>query len=341
MDNDRVIEGTLCCSGCSSIFPILEEVCIFLSEIEIKALLSTAERESIARLIEGTHGSVSNVSNSKQLSVGANWNYQFASAFRVLTRDLENEESFYGQKTFFKFSGLNKEDVGGQFVAVFCGGSGREAWHLVQANAKKVIVLDIGGHLNNLSQLLHDSRERLLLIQCNVSSNPLRDGLMDVAICDHALQHISDHRQAFKKMTECLKPGGKFSLCVYSYENNWLMTSFVEPMKIALHRFPVCSIKFIATMPALLLFCLSVIYSILNGFSSGLASRMPFYELLSLWRKGGYRKFWEACFDLLHAPISHHFKKEEITSLSDENAMSLISIQMVNDTMWTMVSKKK
>lgn len=337
LDNNIVIEGTISCCGCGSIFPVLDGVCIFLSPIEMDALLSPVQRQAVAALMEGGHDSLSNISNDKQLNVGVNWQYQFASAFRVLIKELENEDGFYGRKTFFKFSGLRREDVETKDVAVFCGGSGREAWHLVQANARKVIVLDIGGHINNLNHLLDDAKEKLLLIQCNVSSNPLRDSRMDVAICDHALQHISNHRQAFRKMAACLKPGGKFSICVYSFENNWPMTHIVEPAKILLHCFPVGFIQAVATIPAILLFFVSKIYDCLG---SRTAAKMPFFELLSLWRGGGYRKFWEACFDLLHAPISYHFRKTEVSSLADENRMAIISLNLVNDTMWSMVSRK-
>jgi len=337
MDNDRVIDGTLSCSGCKRVYPILNEVCIFLSQIEINSLLSPVERESVSILIEGAQDSLSNISSGKQLKVGVNWNYQFANAFKVLIKDLENENSFHGKKAFFQFCGLQEQDVENQCAAVFCGGSGREAWHLVKANAKRVIVLDIGGHINSINHMIPDTEGKLLLIQCNVNSNPLRDGSMDVAICDHALQHISNHKQAYRKMSECLKPNGKFSVCVYSYENNWPMTHFIEPAKVVIHRLPVSFIRTGAALPALLLFSLSKTYDCLN---IKLASQMPFFKLLTLWRGGGFRKFWEACFDLLHAPISHHFKKEEVTALADENAMSIITLRMVNDTMWTMVSKK-
>ncbi len=73
--------------------------------------------------------------------------------------------------------------------------------------------------------------------------------------------------------------------------------------------FPAALLYFVFMMERVIRLCFkSVIKDI--------EARLPFYELLASWHKTVFKKFREACFDLIHAPISYHFKKDEMHALA-------------------------
>lgn len=343
VDNGNVVSGLLRCPGCGRDYPIIDHVCVFLSEAERDILLSDEEKRLI-RELRADAGAVAGAGDDpdrRQMRVGINWEYQFSGAFPVGRDILDNPDGFWGERAFYRFCGLDKADLDGRVVAVFCGGSGREAWHLRRTGAKRIVALDLGGHIGRLPRLLADSLDRLLLIRCDALRHPLRQGSCDVAICDHALQHIPDHAGAYRAMSEAVADGGLFSICVYSHENNWPMTRVVEPAKRVLHLFPIRVLRYAALAPAGLIWLYhAVACGGLGRVAPRLAARLPWNDLFALWRRDGFKKIWEACFDLIHAPVSHHFRQAETAGLALNNGLEIRRLELVNATMWTMVARK-
>jgi len=107
-------------------------------------------------------------------------------------------------------------------VIVWCGGNGREAYHISKFNPSLLIVNEIGDEIYRINGLISQGIN-LLLLRCDMLHNPLRDGVADISICDHALQHVVDKPGAFSAISNVLASGGKAAICVYSYENNFLM----------------------------------------------------------------------------------------------------------------------
>ncbi|MDL2279350.1 hypothetical protein LJC15_01630 [Desulfovibrio sp. OttesenSCG-928-G11] len=205
-----------------------------------------------------------------------------------------------------------------------------------------MLVMDIGGHINRIPTICAEHLDSLLLIRCDASTPPLVCDILDISICDHALQHIEKKDLAYANMTHCTKNQGIISVCVYSYENNKIMTHVIEPLKKIFHRLPIPFLNFIARMPAFILFCYTkiLLFFTTRFVPEKLRVKFPYYELMRLWIPGGFSKFHEACFDLMHAPISYHFQEHEMRALADANGLTIQTLALINRTMWSMVCIK-
>lgn len=277
-----------------------------------------------------------------KLECSQNWSFQFGQEFVVTREMLEKEDSFWGKNIFFKYVGIEESYLKNKTVFVACGGSGREAWHILKAGASRCIVADIGEYVYKLNELLKDHTDHLLLVRCDVTNLPIRDAVADIAICDHALQHIPDYKRAYDNLVKVAKRNSDLSVCVYSHENNFLMTKIVEPSKKILRLIPLKLLSFLSLAPALGLYLFHLMEMLIIKLfpSKKLQELLPYFDLLACWYKNGFRKFWEACFDLLQAPVSRHFRREEILALSNAKGLALKKIEMINKTMWTMVVTK-
>jgi len=339
-NKNHIVNGALRCKNCKRIYPILNHVLIFLDDEEIRQIFTEDQKQNLFNIIGKYNFLEAGHIESEQLRVGHNWNFQFTDAFPVSISDMNLLNGFWGENAFYNFSGITKDVVRNKIVGVFCGGSGREAYHLLNAGARKAVVVDIGGHINNLPFLFKDKLDNVLLLWGDIKTVPLKNECLDIVICDHALQHVENHRIAFSKMVQTIKPQEEISICVYSHENNLLMTHAIEPLKFLFKIIPVKILRYFAIIPAFMLF----MYFHINHslFKLGLieCTRLPFFKVLNLWSYGGFQKFWEACFDLLHAPISYHFKKFECENLAQKNNLKIVKIDMVNDTMWCLVAQK-
>ena len=81
-----------------------------------------------------------------------------------------------------------------------------------------------------------------------------------------------------------------------------------------------------------------ILYRILLILSGRKELPLPFFSLLNLWGKDGFSKFHEACYDLIQAPVSHHFKRNEIQEMAMKSHLNIQKLDMINQTMWTLVA---
>jgi len=326
------------CLSCEARYAIIEYVLILLSHHELQQILSPELLQHHQQIL-GQLATDSNVADKVALRSGVNWGRQFSQDFMVTLEALRGD-GFWGKEAFWQYCGLAPEDIANKNICVFCGGSGREAYHLAAAQAGRIIVIDIGQHLFNIPRLLPYLTPILLLVLTDFYFSPVKENGADITICDHAMQHIDDHARAYSKLCRTTRGGGLVSICVYSHENNFIMNYLVEPAKCILHRFGNTGIKFFSHIPAIILYATNTAYTFMQTAFGVETGHLPYAKLFALWRKDGYAKFHEACFDLIHAPISYHFKYREVHALAHNNGLTLKKLEMINSTMWTMLAQK-
>jgi hypothetical protein len=332
-----VRSGSVHCEYCNNIYLIIEYILIALPREQALLLLPEHLRCLFQESSLGQMDYQCKV-NNKAIQSALNWEEQFAHSFNLLNQNFEND-GFWGEWAFWQFCGLAPEGVRQKTICVYCGGSGREAYHLNKAEPRKIFVVDIGAHIFNIPKLCPDNLDTMVLIMADFFTPILQPGVIDISICDHALQHICDNKMAFEHIVKATSDGGIISVCVYSHENNFVMTHIVEPLKPIMHKCSTNLLRRLSNIFAVMLFSVWLIYKNVGSLFPKIDT-MPYYKLFSLWGKDGYAKFHEACFDLLHAPISHHFKKDELLSMGLANHLHVRSLQMINKTMWTMVTQK-
>ena len=342
---NTIDEGYLACVNCEENYPIINTVANFFSSSVRDQVLSVEESELVKNVLPkgiSIDNGTDLIIHNKTVQSGMHWSKQFGEYFHVKKELLDSNSGFWSEKTYFEYSGIDKEQLEGNTVAIFCGGSGREGYHLGNAKTKKVIVLDIGNHINLLPKLYGDNAEKYILIRCDASLHPIRTKSVDIATCDHALQHIVDHRQVYGKISKVVVDKGIICICVYSFENNFLMIRVGEPLKRILRFVPLKILYYLCLVPASLLFISAAItYWLSNRISPKSIERIPLNKSLLLYFQNGFRTFWEVCFDLLQAPVSYHFTREEMIELAEENNQTILKLVNTFSTTWSMVATRK
>ena len=328
----------LYCIECQTTIPVVDYIVVCLPDFAARKLLNDDVYREYSKKAFVPDSIISYI-DEKTIQSGLNWENQMADRFLV-SKNLLESDGFWGKEAFWSFCGLHPDTLKDKNICVYCGGSGREIYHLLHTQASTVFVVDIGAHLFNVPKLCNNFLTRMVLIMSDFYCNIIKNDIISVSICDHALQHIKDNRNAFGHIEEKTRPDGLISICVYSHENNFLMTEIVEPSKRILHKFDIYFIRLLAYFPAVILYFVGRFYCFVSLFLKETVEKFPYAELLSLWSKDGFKKYHEACYDLLHAPISYHFKKSELLEMAHEKELSIVKIEMKNKTMWTMIAKK-
>lgn len=333
-----VVSGVGICKTCHTRFPVVDYVMILVPQDAARKLLPEDIYHQYSVHTQADENAAEQY-NRDIIKSGNNWNEQMGNVFQITSEALAGD-GFWGKDSFWEFCGLHPSELVDKFVCVYCGGSGREAYHLLHTKAQKVFVIDVGAHIFNINKLCEEDSTRLILLMTDFYHSPIKFNCVDISICDHALQHIENNKKAYAYISDNTKPSGFISVCVYSHENNFLMTSIVEPLKKILHKLSNKHLMALSLLPSVAFYITYKTYSFFPSSSKKFISKLPYYDLFALWGKDGFSKFHEACFDLLHAPISHHFRKSELQHMASQNSLDIVKLTMINKTMWTMVAKK-
>lgn len=344
----EVLEGTLtngvlACQSCGRCYPVLRGVGVFFRKEVFPLYFSPQERAEVHHLGFDSYfdwmREVGIGRELKQLQVAHNWEYQWMEFEKYGLKEL-SENGFFGERAFFEFIPLNKENLRGKTVFIGCGGRGREAYHVAKSHPGRLIVNEIGREIYAVGDILGDP-DAALLIRSDMVSLPVKDGVVDVAICDHALQHIPDHDAAFGQLERITRANGRVAVCVYSWENNGIMVRGVEPAKRILHLLPLKALRLLSLLPAAVLqILIHGIYLPLERVAPGLVRKLPLYEHLLFWAKNPFRKIWASCFDLIHAPVSYHFTRDEMLTLAQSRSLTVETLRHTNGTLWSLVGRK-
>ncbi|HZM16942.1 MAG TPA: methyltransferase domain-containing protein [Candidatus Krumholzibacteria bacterium] len=339
-----VMESALLhCPTCAAAYPVVEGVAVFFPRELQGVYLGATEREFLGRngIDVGTAPTLSGGAKA-QHAAAANWEYQWQTVQPFTAADLtRNPDDFYGENTFWRFIPLPREAVRGKTVFIGGGGRGREAFHLWNAGAARLIVNEIGAEIYAIRDLFPDALERIVLVRGDLCRLPLVSHCADIAICDHALQHVLDHRKGYQELSRLTRPGGMVAVCVYSHEGNFVMTRVIEPSKQLLHRLPLRAQRILALGPAGLLFLhIHLLVVPLAHLSPRLARALPLGPFLLFWAKAKFAFVWMSCFDFIHAPISYHFHRAEMEALATSCSHVIEALQHTHRTLWSMVVRK-
>jgi SAM-dependent methyltransferase len=342
--NGTIESGLLRCLSCDQCYAVLRGVLLAFRRDVLGSYLSAEEKASIINMgYEKALVGLGLVDKNEQaqVDVSENWEFQWNEVM-VYDRDRLEGDGLYSAKALSAFIPIPPEDLAGSCVFVGCGGRGREAYHIHKLGAGRVIINELGREIYGIPKATGLPPEDLLLIRGDVRYLPLKDGSVDIAICDHALQHVIDHNGGFSSMSRIARAGGLVSVCVYSWENNFLMTHLVEPMKPLLHKIPLKLLLYLSILPGILLYLL--IHGVYVPASKlapvALSKRLPLFDHFMFWSKFTFRDLWGAMFDLLHAPVSYHFRKSELLDMAKRNALSVRTLVNTHKTLWSFVGQR-
>ncbi|MBN2452727.1 MAG: methyltransferase domain-containing protein [Candidatus Omnitrophica bacterium] len=345
-ENNMINYGILRCGRCGREYPVIDSVGVFFRKNVLPYYLSKREKFCMEKMGIKTDfcGKAENLEcgQKKQLLVSKNWEYQWEHVSTFDSDDFNRDpEDLFGSAVFWRFIPITNKKVEGKVVYVACGGRGREVFHIAKVGPSKIIINEIGAEIYSIPKLIPEWRQNMLLLRCDICRSPLKNEMADIAICDHALQHILDHKLGFSQLVRVTKSGGIVGICVYSRENNFIMTKIIEPLKYFLHKVPLSVQRIISLLPAAAIYLLiHLFYLPLCRVSKKTAQRLPLFEHMMFWSHNTFKILWLSCFDLIHAPISHHFTEQEIKRLVKQNDLNIERLVNTHKTLWSLVATK-
>jgi SAM-dependent methyltransferase/uncharacterized protein YbaR (Trm112 family) len=343
-DGEVIIEGILRCKVCGREYPILETVGIFFRREVILDFLAPFEVAAIrARgwdgCLDGAVGSGSE--HSRLLAVTANWEYQWGELADSWTSENLEGGGYLGPAAFWEFVPIDPARVTGKRVLIAAGGLGREAYHLAKAKPARLFFNEIGTEIYKVRKLVADADLLMVLLRCDILNMPLANGVADVAICDHALQHVEQWQKAYDALLAVTVPGGQIAICVYSHENNFIMTKIIDPAKWLFHKFPLRGQRAVAFPLALVIYLnIWLLYVPLTIMFPVLKRWLPLYKHFMMWKAEPFSLVWMQCFDLVHAPVSYHFRRAEMEELARSNDLRIVTLTNTNSTLWSLIAER-
>ncbi|MEW6349815.1 MAG: hypothetical protein AB1646_12185 [Thermodesulfobacteriota bacterium] len=347
LDNGLLDNGLLGCADCGAEYPVIDGVGVFFRQSVLSHYLSEYELGRLSEMgaahLAGNREQTLDPSERRQLAVSENWEYQWSEVIPFSVADLTSDaENMFGENVFWRFIPLSPADIEGKTVFVACAGRGREVFHISRRNPARIICNEIGTEIYAIRGLLPQWRDRLLLVRSDLCHNPLKPGVADVSICDHALQHVPDHKLGFANLVRATGDRGLVCICVYSYENNFAMTHVVEPLKSVMHRLPLRGQRMLAYLPGLMVWLvINLVYMPVRRVSERLFTRLPLHQHMLFWSHNSLGTLCWQCFDLIHAPVSYHFRKEEILSLVREHRLSPRLLENTHGALWSLVALRE
>jgi hypothetical protein len=344
-ENQNIILNALVeCTDCKRNYPILNGVGIFFKKHVYGSYLTKEEEAQIKKLkyqkaLEGITG-VTNSNDVNQLN-GTQFYQQIFEEFVQYTNEDFGKSDYQGKEMFQKFIPMDFNSFNDKEIFIGCGGGGREVFHILNHNPKKIIVVEINSIIHTYPKLFPSSGDKLISLRSDLCFHPVKKNIVDISICDHALQHVAQNKLGFKQLVDVTKKGGNIAICVYSYENNFIMTHIVENLKVILKKIPNSLFWKLSFFTALFnYFLINAFYIPLNKFFPSFSKFIPLSKHMLFWAKFSLKMIRVAHFDLLIAPISYHFKKDEMEDFVKENSLGKLKLINTHSTTWSLVCKK-
>lgn len=175
-EGDRIIDGQLRCTGCSTCFPILR---------------------GVPRFVE-----LSNYADGFDFQ----WNKH------ALTQHDSHSKSTVSEDRFFEETKWDR-DLSGELILEAGCGSGRFTAQAISTGAM-VVATDLSGAVD-ANYRVHEDVDNLLIVQSDIYRMPFRKEAFDKVFCLGVLQHTPDVEKSFRTLLEFLKSGGTYVTDVY------------------------------------------------------------------------------------------------------------------------------
>ncbi len=98
----------------------------------------------------------------------------------------------------------------------------------------------------------------------------------------------------------------------------------------------------LAYLPGLMVYLvINLVYMPVRSVSEELFTRLPLHQHMLFWSHNSLGTLCWQCFDLIHAPVSYHFRKEEIVGLVQENRLRPRLLENTHGALWSLVAVRE
>lgn len=335
-----VERGVVGCAVCDTRYPVLDGVGVFF-RAAVQGAYLTREEAAVLQAVGASggaprcHPGALDATDRLQLRASANWDYQWKEVLAYDRRDCEADAHGYlGRSFFWSSTLLEPAMLEGRCVYIACVGGGREAYHVLDAHAERLLVNELSPAIYKAREFLRGRGDAVLFMRNDVAHSPLRDGVADVTICDHALHEIPDRDRAFLALVRATRPGGLLSLCVIAHEANWVLRNVVDRLKPVWGRIPLPALRAVAFVPALVTF--GAAQGAARAFQLlGVAPATPLADLARYWAHNDLRTVWNSCFDLMQSPVAFTFTRQHLERLHRDNGLVIEALELTSGANWS------
>lgn len=322
--------GKILCDGCGSIFPIYNFIPIIISNKIIKLFLSEGALTFCKEAgIKFKNNQSIDISIKVLQDSSSNWGFQWEKC----CGQFNNQDNYFlSEEAFLNFIPISKEEYREKDVLVAGAGFGREIGHIARYFCKNIFAIDISSSIY-IARENCSSFSNIHFVMTDIMNLPF-SSKFDIVLSDHVLQHLPNVEKGVNGLLGSAKKGGIFSCNFYSWENNFIMHSIIEPIKkILFLLFSLRFIYYLSIIPALGCFLTIKFYKLLNNLIPSLAKKLPLNDHFNFWSGLPFIWLWRAViFDLLQAPLARYFSRDDVEKLF--NKYKHLQIKSHAGTLW-------
>jgi|SRR5665213_111510 len=150
----------------------------------------------------------------------------------------------------------------------------------------------------------------------------------DICFSIGVIHHLDDPLAALRNLTKAAKPGGNVLIWVYGLENMRFYVTILNPIRqLLFSRLPVAAVKWLAHLPAGVLFAL-----LRTGFRP-----IEYFRLLHTFP---YRHLHHVVFDQMLPKTANYWTRAEVVALMAAAGLVDIKIAWVNQMSWSVIGTK-
>ncbi len=213
-------------------------------------------------------------------------------------------------------------------------GYGRYARYAEKYGAR-VVGMDFSKSIQAAKMFTRDTGISLV---CADILNPPFGSTFDIVMAIGVLHHLPDPLQGFKRLAQCVKPGGSIIVWVYSAERR-RSNSFIERLRQAsrpLSHRALHTLTLFLAIPDFLLAKSSLVARLLLG---GRAWERLVPSHFRLYSQFPFRVSWADWFDRLGAPTRHYFLRGDLEDWLRQVDAAAGAVVPTEDFGWTVIAR--
>ncbi|MFV2045172.1 MAG: class I SAM-dependent methyltransferase [Anaerolineales bacterium] len=238
------------------------------------------------------------------------------------------------EEHFRRFLGpMKPEDFVGKTLLDAGCGYGRYAAY-AEAYGAKVVGMDFSEAIDAAREIVKG--KRISLVQGDILNPPFRSGEFELVMSLGVLHHLPDPREGFAQLVNCLVPGGKIVLWLYSAQRRWSII-VVEILRKIARRLPnnwLRAFGFVLSVPD---FALSKLLGLLEPVLGEVLYERFIPTHFRLYSRFPFRVCWADWFDRLGAPIRHYHTRHELEDWIASAGLEG-SVTPTEDFGWTLIA---
>lgn len=262
-----------------------------------------------------------------------------STAFAQSWNDLP-KGSVYTQDQFEDWLDPNKrKDISGKCVLELGCGNGSLLTHMADWEPCYLEGVDLGDSVKSARENMVSTKcKNWKITQADITT--YRGNGFDFVYCIGVLHHMDNPEEGFNAVVKATKTGGQFHCWVYGEEGNFVVKSFIDPLRNVVCHLPWWIIKYvIAFTLSLPFFIISKLVRVLDNY---IFERIfPMYSYLKWISSYGFRFYHHVVCDQLVTPQTTYINKATIEQWLGEQSLENTYIISRNGNSWKFGGVKK